>query len=95
MRRPTAILLVLMGGGVALEGTAVALSRDCIDAHLRSRPDVATACTSHPIGFHSFGFGTGYRSTAAATAAPSGWRSAVASVVRGGFGASGAHAAGS
>ncbi len=89
MRRPTAIMLILMGGGVALWGASRDLSRGCLDARAQRRPDADAICATSSVGF-GHGGGSGYRG-----GAPGGFSSTLASVVRGGFGAIGHAAAGS
>lgn len=88
MRRPAAIILVLMGGGLALWGMNRGPSRACVDARAQQRPDAEAICRAGggSSGHGSSGYHGGY----------SGGSTSVASAIaRGGFGAAGAHAAGS
>jgi hypothetical protein len=89
MRRPTAILLVLMGGGVVLWGATKGPSRACIDARDQHRHDAEAICAATGGSGGHGGSGGYYHSGtggAVATAA------AAAAVARGGFGSAG-HAA--
>jgi hypothetical protein len=89
MRRPTAIMLVLMGGGVVLWGATKGPSRACIDARDQHRHDAEAICAATGGSGRHGGSGGYYHSGtggAVATAA------AAAAVARGGFGSAG-HAA--
>jgi hypothetical protein len=89
MRRPTAIVLVLMGGGVVLWGATKGPSRACIDARDQHRHDAEAICAATGGSGGHGGSGGYYHSGtggAVATAA------AAAGVARGGFGSAG-HAA--
>jgi hypothetical protein len=89
MRRPTAIMLVLMGGGVVLWGATKGPSRACIDARDQHRHDAEAICAATGGSGGHGGSGGYYHSGtggAVATAA------AAAAVARGGFGSAG-HAA--
>jgi len=89
MRRPTAILLVLMGGGAVLWGATKGPSRACIDARDQHRHDAEAICAATGGSGGHGGSGGYYHSGtggAVATAA------AAAAVARGGFGSAG-HAA--
>jgi hypothetical protein len=86
MRRPTAILLVLMGGGVVLWGATKTPSRACADARAQHRPDAETICGSTGgSGGHGGSSGYYHSGTGGAVAT-------AAAVAHGGFGAAG-HAA--
>jgi hypothetical protein len=91
MRRPTAIMLVLMGGGAVLWGATKGPSRACADARAQHRPDAEAICAStggsggHGSSSGYYHSGTGGAVATAATAA---------AVAHGGFGAAG-HAAAS
>ena len=77
------IILALMGGGLALWSTTRGPSRACLDARAQHLPNASAICGSGNGGT-SHGGSSGYRGGAS-----SGWRSSIASVVRGGFGATG------
>jgi hypothetical protein len=83
MRRVNMILLVLMGGGLALWSSRP--SAECRDARARNAPNAASICgrtgawATHSSGGYWGGSTWGSRST--------GGTSSIASVVRGGFGA--------
>jgi hypothetical protein len=83
MRRPLMIILVLMGGGVALWSAGRGPSRACLDARAQRLANTAALCSSGSGGT-SHGGWYGYRSIS-----PSGWGSSIASIARGGFGAAG------
>ena len=86
MRRPTAILLVLMGGGVVLWGTTKGPSRACADARAQHRLDAEAICASTG-GSGGHGSSSGYYHSGTGGSA-----AIAAAVARGGFGAAG-HAA--
>ncbi len=88
MRRPTAILLVLMGGGVVLWGTTRSPSRACAEARAQHRADAETICASSG-GSRGYGGSSSYYHSGTGGAATT---AAAAAVARGGFGATG-HAA--
>ena len=90
MRRATAIILVLMGGGLVILSPFLAQpSKACADARAAQRPDADEICdTSHGGSHGSWSGGSGGRASASdATHASAG----AASVERGGFGATGFH----
>lgn len=89
MRRPAAIVLVVMGGGLALWSVNRGPSRTCLDARAQHRPDAEAICNSGGGG-SGHGGGSGYHGGYS-----SGSTAATAAIARGGFGAAGAHAAGS
>jgi hypothetical protein len=89
MRRPTAILLVLMGGGVVLWGATRGPSRACADARAQHRLDAETICASTG-GSGGHGGSSGYYHSGSSGSATT--ASAASAVARGGFGATG-HAA--
>lgn len=81
-------MLVLMGGGLALWSVNRGPSRACVEARAQQRPDAEAICrTSGGSSGHSSSSYYGGHSGASATAA--------SAIARGGFGAAGAHAAGS
>jgi hypothetical protein len=88
MRRPTAILLVLMGGGVVLWGATRGPSRACTEARAQHRLDAEALCASSG-GSGGHGGSSGYYHNGTGGSA-----TASAAVARGGFGAAG-HAAAS
>lgn len=88
MRWPAVIMLVLMGGGVALWGATRGPSRACLDARAQQRLDADAICRSGGGG--SGHGGSSYRGGYSGSSV-----SAVSTIAGGGFGATGAHAAGS
>jgi hypothetical protein len=84
MLRANMILLVLMGGGVALWASRP--SAECRDARARNLPDAAAICGSNTVGSGHGGGGYWGGGTRSAWSSGSGSRSAIASMVRGGFG---------
>jgi hypothetical protein len=82
MRRVNMILLVLMGGGLALWSSRP--SAECRDARARNAPNAASICgRSGAWAGHSSGGYWGGSSWASRTTGSTG---GIASVVRGGFG---------
>ena len=79
MLRANVILLVLMGGGLALWSSRP--SAECRDARARNMPNAASICAPHSSGSY---WGHGY--WGGRTSSNGGTTSAIASVVRGGFG---------
>ncbi|MGA3403429.1 MAG: hypothetical protein ABSC95_29800 [Acetobacteraceae bacterium] len=80
MRRVNMILLVLMGGGMALWSSRP--SAECRDARARNAPDAAWICGQSGSSYgHSGGGYWGGR-----TWGGTGGTTSIASVVRGGFG---------
>jgi hypothetical protein len=90
MRRPTAILLVLMGGGVVLWGATRGTSRACTEARAQHRLDAEAICASSG-GSGGHGGSSGYFHSGTSGSATT---AAAATAARGGFGATG-HAAAS
>jgi hypothetical protein len=83
MRRATGIVLVLLGGGLAVGLSTCGSSRECQQARAAGRPDADQLCRSSG----------GSRSSASSTHGGSG-DSAAASSARGGFGSTASHASG-
>ena len=94
MRRTTAIVLVLMGGGsvAMLSPLLPGTSQACREARAAQRPDAEQVCRSGSGGSHATTGGShgGYYGRTGSTP---GATAAAASVARGGFGGAGAHAA--
>jgi hypothetical protein len=89
MRRPTAIVLVLMGGGLAVWGLGRGPSQACRDARAQGGADAEAVCSSSSSSSSRSG-SSGYHSSSGSSSG-----TAMAAVSRGGFGGSGASAAGS
>jgi hypothetical protein len=88
MRRATGIVLVLLGGGLAVGLSTCGPSRECQQARAAGRPDAEQLCRSS---------GSSGRSSASSSHGGSyggSGDSAAASSARGGFGSTAGHASG-
>ncbi len=86
-------MLMLMGGGLVLWGATRSPSRACMEARAAMRPDAETICRVGSGG--GSGGSGGYHGASSGMASSVGTATALAAVSRGGFGATGASAAGS